>query len=101
MVADIFDQNGIIDSYATLPSIESGESQIIVISIDEVLEPGHYFLSLKTTIIDNNLFFEENKYFISVSNYNYGQIDIDLTEEQNTVTTVSYTHLTLPTICSV
>ena len=26
MVADIFNQNGIIDSYATLPSIESGES---------------------------------------------------------------------------
>ena len=58
MVADIFNQNGIIDSYATLPSIESGESQMIVISIDEALEPGHYFLSLKTTIIDNNLFFE-------------------------------------------
>ena len=44
------------------------------------------FLSLKTTVIDNNLFFDENTYFISVSNYNYGQIDIDLTEEQNTVT---------------
>ena len=82
MVAEIFNQNGIIDSYATLPSIESGESQIIVISIDEALEPGHYFLSLKTTIIDNDLFFEENTYFISVSNYNYGQIDIDLKEQQ-------------------
>ena len=86
IVAEIFNQNGIIDSYATLPSIESGESQIIIISIDEELEPGHYFLSLKTTIIDNDLFFEENTYFISVSNYNYGQIDIDLTEQQNTVT---------------
>ena len=86
IVADIFNQNGIVDSYATLPSIESGESQNILISMDETLEPGHYFLSLKTTIIDNNLFFEENTYFISVSNYNYGQIDIDLTKQQNTVT---------------
>ena len=86
IVADIFNQNGVVGSYATLPSIESGESQDIVISIGETLEPGHYFLSLKTTIIDNNLFFEENTYFISVSNYNYGQIGIDLTEQQNTIT---------------
>ena len=86
IVAKIYNQNGIIGSYASLPSIESGDSQTIVLDIDEILEPGHYFLDLKTTIIDNNLFFEENTYFISVSNYNYGQIDIDLTEEQNTFT---------------
>ena len=86
IVAEIYNQNGIIGSYASLPSIESGDSQTIVLDIDEILEPGHYFLDLKTTIIDNNLFFEENTYFISVSNYNYGQIDIDLTEEQNTFT---------------
>ena len=70
IVAEIFDQNGIIDSYTTLPSIESGESQNIIISINEALEPGHYFFNLKTTIINNNIFFEENIYFISVSNYN-------------------------------
>ena len=84
IVAEIFNQNGIVDSYATLPSIESGERQTLAISIDELLEPGHYYLNLRSTIIDNSLFFEENTYFISVSNYNYGQIDVDLKEEQNT-----------------
>ena len=86
MVAELFSENGMVNSYAELSSIGSGEKQDIKINIDENLEPGNYFIELETTIIDKKLFFDEKMIFISISNYNFGPFDLNLSAEGNPLT---------------
>ena len=83
IIAELFSENEMIKSYAELPSIGSGENQNIKINIDENLAPGHYFIDLETTIIDKHLFFDETLILISISNHNYGQIDLNLSKDEN------------------
>jgi len=83
IVANLFSENEMIKSYAELPSIGSGENQNIRINIDETLSPGNYFVKLETTIIDKDIFFEDRLIFISISNYNYGQFNLNLSKEES------------------
>ena len=87
IIAKLFNENEMLNSFAALPSIESGETQSIKINIGDNLEPGNYFVRLETTIINNNLFSEQRLIFISVSNYNYGVFELNLTEESKLFTT--------------
>ena len=86
MVAELFSENEMVNSYAELSSIGSGEKQNIKININENLEPGNYFIELETTIIDKNLFFDKKVIFISISNYDYGPLNLNLHAEGNPVT---------------
>ena len=83
IVANLFSENQMIESYVELPSIGSGENQNIKINIDEYLAPGNYFIVIETTIIDKDLFFAEELIFISISNYNYGQWSLNLDKDEN------------------
>ena len=83
IVANLFSENEMIKSYAELPSIGSGENQNIRINIDETLSPGYYFVKLETTIIDRDIFFDDRLIFISISNYNYGQFNLNLSKEES------------------
>ena len=76
IVANLFSQDGAIDSYVELPSISSNERQDIKINIDNNLDPGVYFVKLETTIIDKGIFFEERLLFISISNHNTGSFEL-------------------------
>ena len=87
IIAKLFNENEMLNSFAALPSIESGETQSIKINIDDNLEPGNYFVRLETTILNNNLFSEQRLIFISVSNYNYGVFELNLTQESKLFTT--------------
>ena len=87
IIAKLFNENEMLNSFAALPSIESGETQSIKINIGDNLDPGNYFVRLETTIINNNLFSEQRLIFISVSNYNYGVFELNLTEESKLFTT--------------
>jgi len=85
LVAKLFSENEMIKTYAELPSIGSKENQNIRVNIDENLAPGNYFIRLETTIIDKKLFFDEKLMFISISNYNYGQFNLNLSKEESPV----------------
>ena len=87
IIAKLFNENEMINSYAVLPSIESGETQNIKINLDDNLLPGNYFIKLETTIINNNLFFDEKLILLSISNYNYGAFELNLTGETKLFTT--------------
>ena len=87
IIAKLFNENEMLNSFVALPSIESGETQSIKINIGDNLDPGNYFVRLETTIINNNLFSEQRLIFISVSNYNYGVFELNLTEESKLFTT--------------
>ena len=87
IIAKLFNENEMLNSFAALPSIESGETQSIKINIEDNLEPGNYFVRLETTILNNNLFSEKRLIFISVSNYNYGVFELNLTQESKLFTT--------------
>ena len=87
IIAKLFNENEIINSYAVLPSIESGETQNIKINIDDNLQPGNYFIKLETTIINNNRFFDEKLILLSISNYNYGAFELNLSGETKLFTT--------------
>lgn len=76
IVANLFSQDGAIESYVELPSIASNERQDIKINIDNNLDPGFYFIKLETTIIDESIFFEERLLFISISNHNIGSFEL-------------------------
>ncbi|MEC8073934.1 MAG: winged helix-turn-helix transcriptional regulator [Candidatus Thermoplasmatota archaeon] len=80
---EIKDESGIIESYVSIASIESGETQKIKIDFDEILDPGNYYLITRIIILNENIFFEEKISFISVSNYNYGEFEINLHEEND------------------
>ena len=85
IVAKLFSENELINSYVELPSIGSGENQNIKINIDENLAPGNYFIELDTTIINQSLFLDETIIFLSISNYNYGKFNLNLLEGGNPV----------------
>jgi len=85
LVAKLFSENEMIKTYAELPSIGSKENQNIRVNIDENQAPGNYFIRLETTIIDKKLFFDEKLMFISISNYNYGQFNLNLSKEESPV----------------
>ena len=87
IIAKLFNENEMINSYAVLPSIESGETQNIKINLDDNLLPGNYFIKLETTIINNNLFFDEKLILLSISNYNYGAFELNLGGETKLFTT--------------
>ena len=78
LAVELYNQNGIINTYTSFPSIQSQEKQVIKINIEEMLNPGHYFFNLRTTIVNSEIFHEENIFFISISNYNYGHQNLRL-----------------------
>ena len=80
---EIRDESGIIESYVAIASIENGETQKIKIDFDEILNPGNYYLITRIIILNENIFFEEKISFISVSNYNYGEFEINLHGEND------------------
>ena len=80
---EIRDESGILESYVSIPSIENDETQKIEVDFDEILGPGNYYLITKIMILNENIFLEEKLSFISVSNYNYGEFEINLQEEND------------------
>lgn len=80
---EIRDESGILESYVSIPSIENDETQKIEVDFDEILGPGNYYLITKIMILNENIFLEEKLSFISVSNYNYGEFEINLQGEND------------------
>lgn len=80
---EIKDESGILESYVSIPSIEHDETQKIEVDFDEILGPGNYYLITKIMILNENIFLEEKISFISVSNYNYGEFEINLQGEND------------------
>ena len=80
---EVRDDSGIIKSYVSIASIENAETQKIKVDFDDSLEPGNYYLITRIIILNENIFLEEKISFISVSNYNYGEFEINLQGENN------------------
>ena len=80
ILTEIYDDSGFVESQADVTSIGTGENQNIKVTFNKKLEPGHYYLKLKTTIIDETIFFNEKISFLSVSNNNYGDFDLKLSD---------------------
>ena len=80
ILTEIYDKNGFVESQADVTSIGAGEHQNIKVTFNEKLEPGHYYLKLKTKIIDETIFFNEKISFVSVSNNNYGDFVLNLSD---------------------
>ena len=86
IVATLFSEDEEVATYIETPSIEAGENQNIIFRINENLGPGNYYIKIKSTIIDKELFYDEKIVFISISNENLGGFDINLSEQQNKIT---------------
>ncbi len=80
---EIRDGSGIIESYVSIASIEEDETQKIKVNFDGILDPGNYYLVTRIIILNENIFFEEKISFVSVSNYNYGEFEINLKGEND------------------
>ncbi len=80
---EVRDDSGIIESYVSIASIENAETQKIKVDFDDILEPGNYYLITRIIILNENIFLEEKISFISVSNYNYGEFEINLQGEND------------------
>ena len=80
---EVRDDTGIIESYVSIASIENAETQKIKVDFDDILEPGNYYLITRIIILNENIFLEEKISFISVSNYNYGEFEINLQGEND------------------
>ena len=80
ILTEIYDESGVVESQADVTSIGAGENQNIKVTFNEKLDPGHYYMKLKTTIIDETIFFNEKISFVSISNNNYGDFDLNLSD---------------------
>ena len=80
---EVRDDSGTIESYVSIASIENAETQKIKVDFDDILEPGNYYLITRIIILNENIFLEEKISFISVSNYNYGEFEINLQGEND------------------
>ena len=80
---EIRDDGGIIESYVSIASVGKDETQKIKVNFDEILAPGNYYLVTKIIILNEDIFHEEKMSFISVSNYNYGEFEINLQGEND------------------
>ena len=85
IVATLFSENEEIATYIETPSVEAGENQNLMFRINENLGPGNYYIKIKSTIIDKELFYDEKIIFISISNEYLDGFDINLSEEINKI----------------
>ena len=80
---EIRNEGGIIESYMSVASIETGETQEIKVDFDQILDPGNYYLITRITVLNEDIFLEEKISFVSVSNYNYGEFEINIQGEND------------------